>query len=257
MERSTMDPVIGTAATAVRPVAPAQAPPPARTPQPSGPPRLRPLSRTPARTRTLPQRHSVRAQVLDALRRALADGELAPGKVYSAPALAEQYGVSATPVREAMQQLAGEGAVEVVPNRGFRVAAHSARDAEELAEVRAALEVPAVLGLARSLPAERWSELRPQAEAAVRAAAFGDRAGYAEADREFHCALLSLTGNRQLVAVARDLHRRAQCRVPPGRLPGTAELRADAEEHLVLLDALGRRDLETAERLARGHVAGP
>ena len=44
-----------------------------------------------------------------------------PGELYSAPALAERYGVSATPVREAMQQLAGEGAVEVVPNRGFRV----------------------------------------------------------------------------------------------------------------------------------------
>ena len=48
-------------------------------------------------------------------------GELCPGEVYSAPALGERFGVSATPVREAMQQLALEGAVEVVPNRGFRV----------------------------------------------------------------------------------------------------------------------------------------
>jgi len=95
----------------------------------------------------VPRRHSVRGQVLAALRRALVDGELTPGEVYSAPALGERYGVSATPVREAMQQLAGEGAVEVVPNRGFRVAERSARDLAELAEVRAMLEVPAIVRL--------------------------------------------------------------------------------------------------------------
>lgn len=66
------------------------------------------------------ERTSVRGQVLDALRAALVSGDLAPGEVYSGPALGERFGVSATPVREAMQQLAREGAVEVVPNRGFR-----------------------------------------------------------------------------------------------------------------------------------------
>lgn len=90
--------------------------------------------------------------MLAALRHALVGGELIPGEVYSAPALAERYGVSATPVREAMQQLAGEGAVEVVPNRGFRVAERSSRDLAELAEVRAMLEVPAIVRLARALP---------------------------------------------------------------------------------------------------------
>ncbi|GAA3078066.1 hypothetical protein GCM10020254_22790 [Streptomyces goshikiensis] len=66
-------------------------------------------------------RHSVRGQVLDALRAALVDGDLVPGEIYSGPALGERFGVSATPVREAMQQLALEGAVECLPNRGFRV----------------------------------------------------------------------------------------------------------------------------------------
>src|SRR5689334_18856413 len=63
------------------------------------------------------QRSSVRGQILDALRTALVTGELKPGEVYSGPVLGERFGVSATPVREAMQQLALEGAVEVVPNR--------------------------------------------------------------------------------------------------------------------------------------------
>ncbi|NEC19489.1 GntR family transcriptional regulator, partial [Streptomyces parvus] len=74
------------------------------------------------------QRHSVRGQILDALRAALVDGELVPGQVYSAPALGARFGVSATPVREAMQRLAVEGAVEVVPNRGFRVTERGPRE---------------------------------------------------------------------------------------------------------------------------------
>ena len=207
------------------------------------------------RPRTLPERHSVRAQVLAALRDALASGELQPGGTYSAPFLAERYGVSATPVREAMQQLVSEGVVETVPNRGFRVAVNSPRDLAELAEVRADLEVPAVLRLGRTLPRERWDELGPLAEATVAAAAAGDRAAYAEADLGFHRALLALTGNRQLVRVAGELHRKAQTPAVGRRLPGAAELMAGAAEHRQLLDALRQGELATAERLLRAHLA--
>ncbi|MFE3093937.1 GntR family transcriptional regulator [Streptomyces sp. NPDC059248] len=178
------------------------------------------------------RRHSVREQILQALRTALVDGDLAPGEVYSAPALGLRFGVSATPVREAMQQLASEGAVEVVPNRGFRVAVRSPRERAELAEVRALIEAPVVLRLARTLPAGRWAGLRPYAEATAVVAASGDRAGYAEADRAFHRAILELAGNGQLVAVAEDLHRRSQW--PP---KGTC-LVADAAQHMRLLNAL-------------------
>ena len=210
----------------------------------------------PAAPRKALQRHSVRAQVLDALRIALVGGELTPGAVYSAPALAEQYGVSATPIREAMQQLAREGAVEVVPNRGFRVAERTARDQAELAEVRALLEVPVMLGLARTVPATQWEELRPLAAATLAAAASGDRVAYAEADRTFHRALLDLSGNRQLVIVGDELHRRAQ--FPPGvsAVACAADLLADAAEHTALLDALAAQDLVVVEQLVREHFAG-
>ncbi|WP_129293415.1 GntR family transcriptional regulator [Streptomyces lydicus] len=202
-----------------------------------------------------PRRHSVRGQVLAALRHALVGGELAPGEVYSAPALAERYGVSATPVREAMQQLAGEGAVEVVPNRGFRVAERSPRDLAELAEVRAMLEVPAIVRLARALPPERWEGLRPLADAGVTAAARGDSVGYAEADHAFHDALMSLTGNRRLTEVTGDLLRRAQWPPAGGSRRRTAELLADASEHTALLDALVAQEYAVAERIAREHVS--
>ncbi|MFF8382988.1 FCD domain-containing protein [Streptomyces kanasensis] len=204
----------------------------------------------------LVQRHSVRGQVLDALRAALVGGELAPGVVYSAPALGLRLGVSATPVREAMQQLAVEGAVEVVPNRGFRVVERTPRELRELAEVRALIEVPVMLRLARTLPAEGWAQLRPLAEATAAAAAHGDLATYAEADRAFHRALLGLAGNEQLVAVADDLHRRSQWPLVSPPATRRADLVADAAEHGALLDALAAGDLTVVESLVREHFTG-
>ncbi|GAA2729182.1 GntR family transcriptional regulator [Streptomyces nogalater] len=199
------------------------------------------------------QRSSVRGQILDALRTALVTGELKPGEVYSAPVLGERFGVSATPVREAMQQLALEGAVEVVPNRGFRVVERGARELAELAEVRALIEVPVMVRLARTVPAERWAGLRPLAEETVRVAATGCPAAYAESDRAFHRALLALSGNEQLVRIAEDLHRRAQW--PPVRRCRAA-LAADAAEHTALLDALAAGDVEGVRSLVRRHFAG-
>ncbi|MGA4845914.1 GntR family transcriptional regulator [Streptomyces sp. G5(2025)] len=203
------------------------------------------------------RRNSVRGQILDALRSALVGGELTPGEVYSAPVLGERFGVSATPVREAMQQLASEGAVEVVPNRGFRVVERGARELAELAEVRALIEVPVMLRLARTVPAARWSGLLPLAEATVAAAAGGDLARYAEADRAFHGAVLSLSGNRQLVQVADDLHRRSQWPLVSGPVAGRrAELVADAAEHMALLEALIAQDLAVVPGLVGEHFAG-
>ncbi|MFE3661470.1 GntR family transcriptional regulator [Streptomyces sp. NPDC059164] len=202
------------------------------------------------------RRHSVRGQILDALRAALVDGDLVPGQVYSAPALGARFGVSATPVREAMQRLVVEGAVEVVPNRGFRVTERGPRELAELAEVRALIEVPVMLRLARTVPAHRWSALRPLAEATVTAAAVGDRAAYAEADRAFHRAVLALSGNEQLVAVADELHRRAQWPLVAGSATRRAELLADAAEHTALLDALIAQDLTVVQALVREHFAG-
>ncbi|MFI6058083.1 GntR family transcriptional regulator [Streptomyces sp. NPDC051286] len=206
--------------------------------------------------RVVVQRHSVRGQILDALRAALVDGELLPGQVYSAPVLGARFGVSATPVREAMQQLAIEGAVEVVPNRGFRVAERGPQELAELAEVRALIEVPVMLRLARTVEQARWAALRPLAEATVAAAAVGDRASYAECDRAFHRAVLALSGNQQLVMVADDLHRRSQWPLEHNPATRRADLLADAAEHTALLDALIAQDLPVVQSLVREHFAG-
>ncbi|MYX75155.1 FCD domain-containing protein, partial [Streptomyces sp. SID3915] len=125
----------------------------------------------------------------------------------------------------------------------------------ELAEVRALVEVPVWLRLARAVPAGRWVLLRPLAQATAAAARTGDPANYAECDRAFHRAVLALSGNEQLVAVADDLHRRSQWPLAGGPVGRPADLSADAAEHIALLDALVARDLTAAQSLVRAHFA--
>jgi DNA-binding GntR family transcriptional regulator len=201
---------------------------------------------------------SLRSQVVEALRGALVSGELEPGVVYSAPALAARFGVSATPVREAMLDLVKEGLVEAVRNKGFRVTALSDHDLDELTEIRELLEIPTVARLAGQVSTVDVAKLRRIATRIERTAAAGDLIGYVEADREFHLQLLSLAGNQRLVAVVAELRARARL-YGLQRLADQGELDASAHEHAALLDALATGDAPTVEKLMRqhlGHVRG-
>ncbi|MFG2075004.1 GntR family transcriptional regulator [Nonomuraea maritima] len=199
------------------------------------------------------ERQSLREQVAQALRAALITGEMRPGVVYSAPVLAGQFGVSATPVREAMLDLAKEGLVEAVRNKGFRVTELSDRDLDELTELRHLIEVPTVARLADSSRAEEFERLRPAAEKIVAASERGDLLAYVDADLRFHVELLALSGNAHLVTVVRDLRNRA-------RLYGLAQLAErgtlveSAREHLALLDALKNGDADTVRQIMIEHI---
>ncbi|MFD5559894.1 MULTISPECIES: GntR family transcriptional regulator [Kitasatospora] len=195
----------------------------------------------------------LRDQVAHALRAALISGELRPGVVYSAPALAADFGVSATPVREAMLDLAREGLVEAVRNKGFRVTELSDRDLDEFTEIRALIEVPTVGRVARTAAAEQLEALRPQAEAIVAAARKHDLIGYLEADRQFHLDLLALAGNARLVETVGDLRKRSRL-YGLNRLDQRGELVSSAEEHLELLDVLLTGDAKAAEECMTRHL---
>ncbi|OKJ15710.1 GntR family transcriptional regulator [Kitasatospora sp. CB01950] len=195
----------------------------------------------------------LRDQVAHALRAALISGELRPGVVYSAPALAADFGVSATPVREAMLDLAREGLVEAVRNKGFRVTELSERDLDEYTEIRALIEVPTVGRVAGVATAEQLEALRPQAQAIVAAARKHDLIGYLEADRQFHLDLLALAGNTRLVETVGDLRKRSRL-YGLNRLDQRGELVSSAEEHLELLDVLLTGDAKAAEECMTRHL---
>ncbi|MEV1178551.1 GntR family transcriptional regulator [Nonomuraea sp. NPDC049784] len=199
------------------------------------------------------ERQSLREQVAQALRAALITGEMRPGVVYSAPVLAAQFGVSATPVREAMLDLAKEGLVEAVRNKGFRVTELSDRDLDELTEIRQLIEVPTVARLAGGSRAEQFERLRPIAEEIVSAAERGDLLAYVDADLRFHVELLTLAGNGHLVEVVRDLRNRARL-YGLSQLVERGTLAESAREHLQLLDALKNGESEAVRHLMTEHI---
>ncbi|BCL26550.1 GntR family transcriptional regulator [Streptomyces aurantiacus] len=201
---------------------------------------------------------SYRESVADALRAALIAGELRPGEVHSAPALATRFGVSATPVREALLDLAKEGLVDTVPNKGFRVTAVSEKQLDEYTHIRSLIEIPTTVGLATSADPAALEALRPVAQEIVTAAAAGDLIAYVEADIRFHLGLLGLAGNAHLVEVVGDLRKRSRL-YGLHALVEAGRLEASAEEHLEILDALVAGDEEAVRAVMTrhlGHVRG-
>lgn len=208
----------------------------------------------PALLPSLRGRRSLREEITALLRAAVMAGELEPGVVYSAPRLAEQFGVSATPVREAMLDLDKEGLVEIVRNKGFRVTRLSAKELDDITQLRAYLEVPAVRAIADAgiAPAD-LARLRPMAAEIEAAARRRDFIAHVAVDLEFHLSLLALAGNPRLVELVRSLRMSS-------RLTG---LRSDSDldamfaswhEHAELLDRIEARDADGAEAVMRRHI---
>jgi DNA-binding GntR family transcriptional regulator len=199
---------------------------------------------------------NLRQRVAEALRSLLFTGQMRPGLVYSAPKLAAEFGVSATPVREAMLDLVSEGLVEVVRNRGFRVTELDDRDLDAIAELRGFLEVP-VMGLVAEAcvgeVAAEVEQLRPLARRITEAAAANDLVTYTEADNEFHLRFLALHGNAHVVTVVREMRHRS-------RLYGLEALAAAGAlaqlsvEHEQMVDAALRRDGEGMRTLMGQHI---
>jgi DNA-binding GntR family transcriptional regulator len=198
-------------------------------------------------------RQSLREQVANVLRAAIVAGQMRPGVLYSVPTLAERFGVSVTPVREAMLDLVHEGLVDPVRNKGFRIIELSDKDLDDITELRALIEVPTVARLAPTITPEDVAALRELAQGIVDCAAEGDLIGYLEEDRRFHLQLLSLAGNPRLVDAVSRL--RSQTRLYGlDQLARQDQLTASAAEHHELLDALEANDAAAAEAVMRRHM---
>jgi|SRR5665213_1519846 len=198
-------------------------------------------------------RTSVRTEIINALRAALITGQMKPGEVYSAPSLASLFGVSPTPVREAMMALAKEGLVRTVPNKGFRVREMSNRELDEIAEIRLLLEIPATIQAASLATASDLSELRTIARRIVTSGNERNMIGYVEADREFHLKMLSVGHNSQLVSLVAEFRTRSRM-FGLQALADTGELYSSAVEHLQMLDLMEARDMAALRNLMRTHI---
>jgi DNA-binding GntR family transcriptional regulator len=198
-------------------------------------------------------RTSVREQVRRILHAQVLSGTLVPGQVYSAVALAEELNVSATPVREAMLELANAGFVEVARNRGFRILTISDRDLDEIVELRLMLEVPAIKKVIATGSDEQLAALVPLADEIVEAARRADLPNYLLGDQAFHRALLELAGNARLVKLVIDL--RDQTRLLGlGGLSASGKLIESAEEHCEIASTIQARNVKQAQVLMTRHI---
>jgi DNA-binding GntR family transcriptional regulator len=198
-------------------------------------------------------RKNLREEATEVLRAAILAGDLEPGSIHSAVGLSEVMGVSPTPVREAMLELSRVGLVVVLPNRGFKVTVIDDSDLDEIADLRKMLEVPAMRLVVEHAQAQQLAALEVPLRELEEASERNDGPAFLLADREFHLALLSLTGNQRLVDIVASLRDQARI-LGIHALAAAGTLRALAPEHRQILDAIRAGNGAQAERLMAVHL---
>ena len=200
------------------------------------------------------QSTSLRERIADSLRASVVSGELDLGVIYSVPMLAEKFGVSITPVREAMLDLAKEGLVEPVKNKGFKLREPSEQELDDITSIRLMLEPPAIATLTGKLTSSQLTELRELADRVLESAESGDVVDYVSRDRVLHRRLLEFVGNANLTEIV--LRLRAQSRLLGlSSLAHRGALAESAREHHELIEALAGSDALRVETLMREHLA--
>ena len=196
---------------------------------------------------------SLHEEVATRLRNMVFDRQLAPGQWIDELALARDWQISRTPLREALKVLAAEGLVVPVPRQGCRVAEMSEDDADQLLPVMALLEGRCAYEAVRKASEADIRRLQRLHEQLEKHAATKDVDGYYRANHEFHSAVQELAGNRWLDRATGDLRRFV--RLLRGRqLNWPGRIEASINEHRVLLDAIVQRDAARAERVMHDHL---
>jgi DNA-binding GntR family transcriptional regulator len=207
----------------------------------------------------VPQMKAIRAesslaeQVFGSIRRSIVAGQLVPGSLHSVQELAAELGVSRTPVREALIELAAQGMVRFERNRGVRILQTSIHDLEEIFALRLLLEVPATYRAAEHVTSQMLKRLQKHLDAMRQAAEVPDEAKFMEQDRRFHSALLESAGNRRLVDFIDRLRDLVYTRgvATFGR---SRSMESVAEEHRRILGHLEQRDAVGAARAMHDHI---
>jgi DNA-binding GntR family transcriptional regulator len=181
-------------------------------------------------------------------------GELRPGARLRQEALAEELGVSRTPLREALARLVSEGLVEFVPNRGATVARRDFSDMEQAWRARLVIE-PGAARLAAERPDPFAIESMHQTVLRQRSVADDVTASFA-LNREFHLALVAAAGNAHLSQFA-ELLWLSRIGVPifARQARDRAQVLGWADEHEAIAEAVAAGRAARAERLTRDHIA--
>lgn len=195
----------------------------------------------------------LREIVFESMREAILSGVLQPGERLMEIQLAEEMGVSRTPVREAIRKLELENFVVMIPRKGAYVAGVSSKDVADVFEIRSALE-----GLAAGLAAERITEdeLEQMERVLFYRASEGeemDLEQIVKSDTDFHALVYSASRNERLIQILANLREQIQrFRATSLAVPGRNKLAL--EEHRAIVEALRNHNSEEAQSLAMAHI---
>ena len=198
-------------------------------------------------------RTALAVEITNRLRQMILEGVMQPGEKINEKALTTQFGVSRTPLREALKVLAAEGLLDLIPHRGAVITRQSEAEVAEVFQGLAALE-----GLAGDLAAKVASEadlaqITEMTEQLRRSYAETDRPTYFRINQAIHKAILVASGNDTLVKSHELLaHRVQRARYQANLTP--ERWRAAVEEHEAIAKALSARDTATASRLMQDHL---
>ncbi len=196
--------------------------------------------------------NNLREQVLQHVRSEIISGHSAPGSMYSVPSLAVTLGVSTTPVREALLELARSGLIEPLRNRGFRVVAPTLAQLRNLFDMRELLEVYAaeVVALKRK---KDLSSLKDAADYVAKTVENNDVSSYLEADRRFHLLLTEQADNELLKGTVMSL--RDQMRLYGISSDAGRERQRDSvSEHYRIIELAEIGDVQGLSQLLKHHI---
>ena len=181
-------------------------------------------------------------------------GDLKPGKKILEVNIAKQLGVSRTPVREALRELAAEGFVKMEPNLGMIVIDFSLEELKEVLQIRRVLEGLATSIAAEKITQEETKKLEKITKKMSICISKNDVVVYSELNAEFHKIILNTCGNKRLMKICNNLSssdhrfRIRSLRSNPGRL------KYSLGEHWKIVEALKKKDSEQAEKLSQKHI---
>src|SRR5262245_15145618 len=209
------------------------------------------LKKSKAKTRAA---ENLSSRVYHQIKRLILRNEIMPGQKLYHQQLSERLGVSRTPVREALTRLVQEGYVSFLPNRGFTCKEIRMQEAEELYELREALEAFAVEKAVANLTDAAVNGLREKMNAYgrdVKNRFTRDRLVF---DQDVHLEIARLAGNETMTKTLSHVFERIVLKRRTDGLYDPARGLAAHQEHLRLLEAMQRRDSAAAVAIIRGHI---
>jgi DNA-binding GntR family transcriptional regulator len=200
--------------------------------------------------KTLEKHLTLRERILETIRDAILSGALRPGEKVAEPELADRFGISRTPIREAFRQLESEGYLTVIPRKGAVVVSFSEKDIEEFYAIKSILEGYAARRACEKMADREIERLTAINDKLRQFAEAGDVKNFFKVHNDFHDLFLRAGGNETLLELINNLVKKFQrLRIASLSIPGRMLL--SVQEHEKIIEAFRRRNAELAERLVR------